>query len=121
MRCLLRLILERGGFLVAEARDGQEALELAATVRPGVLVTDLIMPRRSGRDLIVALRARAGFADLPALLLTASPHHPAAQKLRGMPHTQVMQKLPPAGELLATLHGMIAAHAACDSQPLLAS
>ena len=121
MRRLVRLLLERGGFTVAEAVDGQEALDLAGTLHPEILVTDLCMPRRDGRDLVLALRAQAEFAHLPILVLTGSPGHPAVAELGGIPHLQVMQKLPTGSLLAATLTEMLAACPARRQQPLLAS
>ncbi len=121
MRRLMRLLLERGGFTVAEAGDGQEALDLAVTIHPEILVTDLCMPRRDGRDLVLALRAQAEFAHLPILVLTGSPGHPAVAELGGIPHLQVMQKLPMGSVLAATLTEMLAACQERERQPLLAS
>lgn len=121
MRRLVRLLLERGGFTVAEARDGQEALDLAVTLHPDILVTDLCMPRRDGRDLVLALRAQAEFAHLPILVLTASPGYPAVAELGGIPYVQVMQKLPTGNVLAATLTEMLAARQEREQQPLLAS
>jgi PAS domain S-box-containing protein len=53
LRTLTRLVLEAHGYTVLEARDGQEALDLAAR-HPGTIhlaATDMVMPRMGGRQL----------------------------------------------------------------------
>ena len=54
-----RRALEGGGHCVTEARDGEEALDLAARGGPfSLVVTDVVMPRRSGPQLVGELRKR---------------------------------------------------------------
>lgn len=62
------LQLEEDIEVIAQARDGQTALELALTLKPDVLLTDIEMPRMSGLDLALHLKQ-----ELPAcrvLILT---------------------------------------------------
>lgn len=56
---------------VVTAADGQEGLERALALRPDLLVTDLMMPRMGGEQLVNALRARSEFNSVPIMLLTA--------------------------------------------------
>ena len=61
LRHLLRLILERGGYSVTEARDGAEALErLAADPSLGVVLCDIRMPRMDGHAFLSAISERLG-------------------------------------------------------------
>jgi signal transduction histidine kinase len=53
------------------AQDGSQALELARKQHPDLLVTDLMMPGRTGADLIRALRKDVHLATVPAILLSA--------------------------------------------------
>ena len=56
---------------VETAATGSEALEIAATFRPDLLVVDLHLPDTTGYDLLPALRNLLGQPDLPAFLCTA--------------------------------------------------
>ena len=56
---------------VETAATGSEALEIAATFRPDLLVVDLHLPDTTGYDLLPALRKLLGQPDLPAFLCTA--------------------------------------------------
>jgi len=58
LRRTARIALERAGYRVLEARDGEEAASAAGSSGPfSVLVTDVVMPRRSGPELVASLRA----------------------------------------------------------------
>jgi len=68
---LVALRLERSGFDVATANDGEEALELARARRPVVVVLDVMMPRLNGVELVKTLRADAALGDVKIILLSA--------------------------------------------------
>ncbi len=57
VRRLVRQVLEQAGYDVADAADGAEALELAASRRIDLLLTDMTMPGLSGREVAEQLRA----------------------------------------------------------------
>jgi CheY-like chemotaxis protein len=67
---LLAIRLERAGFRVAQAVDGEQALSLARELRPDVLVLDVMMPRLSGTEVLGALRRDDATADIPVVLLS---------------------------------------------------
>lgn len=68
IRVNLGSFLERAGFRVIAAADGQEALELLAINTPDLIVTDVMMPRLNGRDLLRHIRKTSD--GLPIILLT---------------------------------------------------
>ena len=74
-RCLLRAILKLKGFNVIEARDGQQAIDLAIGRRPDLLVVDLALPRVSGSAAIRRIRNWPGLRDLP--IVAISLRHPS--------------------------------------------
>lgn len=58
-------------FRCFEARDGQAALALAREQLPDLVISDVMMPRMDGLELLEALRADRDLAYVPVLLLTA--------------------------------------------------
>jgi len=66
---LVRLRLERSGYIVVAANDGLEALQLAAECQPDLAILDVSMPGLSGVEVTRALRERK--ATFPVILLTA--------------------------------------------------
>ena len=60
--------LERSGFVVLVAKDGEEALRLAEAARPDLIVLDVLMPGLSGRE--VCRRLRAAGKSTPVIMLT---------------------------------------------------
>lgn len=70
MRRYLERVLRRTT-RVALAKDGAEALERARRERPDVILTDVMMPRMSGYDLLKALRADRTLRSIPVIFLTA--------------------------------------------------
>ncbi|MEZ0229425.1 MAG: ATP-binding protein [Planctomycetota bacterium] len=61
----------RMGHQVVRALDGEEALSLVRSQPPDVILTDLMMPRCSGRDLIANVRADPALASTPIVLMSA--------------------------------------------------
>ena len=57
------------GFLTDEAADGEEAMRKITTFRPAIIVSDLVMPRMGGRELLRALHDQ--LSDITFILLTA--------------------------------------------------
>lgn len=71
VRTTTRLVLERHGFAVVTATDGQDALDVLDRQRVDIAVVDVSMPRMDGITLLRRLRATPQFRELPVLLLTA--------------------------------------------------
>ncbi|SMQ65218.1 Response regulator receiver domain-containing protein [Devosia lucknowensis] len=67
----LDFILRRAGWSIDSVTDGEAALESVRRNRPRVLVLDVMLPRRSGFDVLKQLRASIDTKDLPVLILTA--------------------------------------------------
>jgi DNA-binding response OmpR family regulator len=72
LRKVLRSLLERDGFEVAEAADGAEALSAVDRLTPDAVVLDLNLPVLDGFDVLSRLRTRTTSATLPVLVLTAN-------------------------------------------------
>lgn len=63
--------LERAGFLVDSAHDGQEGMEKTFDGLPDVIVLDLSMPRVDGFEMLRRLRGQRALRDIPVLVLSA--------------------------------------------------
>jgi DNA-binding response OmpR family regulator len=72
IRELVAYRLSRSGYTIVEARDGQEAFELAASRALDMAVLDVMMPRLNGFDLTERLRSLPATKQLPILLMSAS-------------------------------------------------
>jgi len=78
LRELVRAVLGPG-YRYVEAADGAEALELAASTVPDLVLLDLMLPGTSGFDVLKRIRATPALAATPIVILTAWTHvEPAA-------------------------------------------
>ncbi len=68
---LLRVNFEIEGFDVVTATNGEEGLERAQAIRPDVVISDIMMPKRDGLQLLGDLKADPETEDLPVILLSA--------------------------------------------------
>jgi DNA-binding response OmpR family regulator len=67
----IRFILMRDGWEVSTLSDGAGAEDAIRLRRPDVLILDVMLPGRSGFEILAALRADAATEALPVLMLTA--------------------------------------------------
>jgi two-component system OmpR family response regulator len=67
----LDFILRRAGWSIASVTDGDAVLGALRRDRPKVLVLDVMLPRRSGFDVLKQVRADEVLRDMPVLILTA--------------------------------------------------
>ncbi len=61
----------QGRYRVATACDGSEGLQKTLRLRPDLIITDIMMPKMSGEDLIREVRRHAELDEVPILVLTA--------------------------------------------------
>lgn len=67
----IQFILARDGWRVSCHAEGGDAVNVVRAQRPDVLILDVMLPGRSGFDILRDLRAEPATADLPVLMLTA--------------------------------------------------
>jgi CheY-like chemotaxis protein len=72
MRSLTRMILESVGYEVVEAAHGAAALEWLKESQVDLVVTDLMMPVMTGRELVERLRADPETASIPIVVISAN-------------------------------------------------
>jgi DNA-binding response OmpR family regulator len=68
---LVALRLERAGFDVVTATDGDEAVRVARERRPALAVLDVMMPKQTGYEVLAALRADESLREMKVVLLSA--------------------------------------------------
>jgi PAS domain S-box-containing protein len=99
---------------VALATGGREGLELALSLRPDLVVTDLMMSEGSGEDLVRAVRARRELDDVPILVLTARADDEIRVRLLREGAQDYLMKPFAAEELQARAAGLVATRRARD-------
>ncbi|MCL4303253.1 MAG: response regulator [Anaerolineae bacterium] len=114
-REMMRRMLEKAGWSVAEAENGRVALERVAECRPELILLDLMMPEMDGFQFIAELRQRPEAQKIPIVVITAmSLTEAERQRLNGSV-IQVLQKgAYSREELLEQVRSLVAAslHAA---------
>jgi two-component system OmpR family response regulator len=67
----LDFILQRAGWSISTVTDGDAVLEAVRRLKPRVLVLDVMLPKRSGFEVLKLIRSDAEMRALPVLILTA--------------------------------------------------
>src|SRR6185312_3656456 len=104
---LLRYNLEREGFAVNEAHDGEEALLQLRESKPDAVLLDWMLPRISGLEICRQIRRAPAWRDLPVIMLTARGEE--TDRVRGLDSgadDYVVKPFSP-GELIARLRAVI--------------
>ena len=71
IRALVTFRLERAGYEVVAAEDGEEALALIAERKPDLALLDVMMPKLDGLEVTRRIRADEATSRIPVILLTA--------------------------------------------------
>jgi CheY-like chemotaxis protein len=71
-RDLVQTVLHYRGYTTFEASGGAEALAIMRTVRPDLVVTDVVMPEVDGYELARGMRSDPGTANIPVVFYSAS-------------------------------------------------
>jgi CheY-like chemotaxis protein len=100
---VLRLMLEREGYLVASANDGVEALEKMAARRPDVLVSDIQMAGMDGRELCRTARERYPDHAFPIFVMTSMTGSEERDWVRELPNVEFLEKPLSPRQLIARL------------------
>ena len=68
---LLEVNFEMEGFTVLTAKDGEEGIEVARSDQPDLIVSDIMMPKKSGLELVTELKSDPATSGIPIILLSA--------------------------------------------------
>lgn len=107
MRALLRATLERKGFQVAEASDGEAAVKQVLASPPDLILMDVMMPRMDGFTACQIIRSTKSTAHIPVILLSAlSSGQHKAKGLEAGANLYLTKPVPPS-ILVETVNGIL--------------
>jgi CheY-like chemotaxis protein len=116
---LLKATLEFKGYRVVTAREGIEALEAIKQERPAMIITDILMPKMDGFNLVHRLRINPETRDIPVVFLSATyvaPEDKAFAITLGV--TRFIEKPVDFEKFLPAISELLAAGAASTLEPL---
>lgn len=70
LRTLFQRVLEHGGYQVISAEGGEEAVRMTEAWLPDLILLDLAMPQMDGLEFLRTVRRRAGWAQVPVIVLS---------------------------------------------------
>ena len=78
----LEFLLQRAGYETTVADDGEQAIELVRSLRPDVVLLDVMMPKRNGYEVCQAVKADPATRNTPIIMLSAKGQE--TEVLRGL-------------------------------------
>ena len=75
-------ILVKAGYQVVTAADGEQALALAKTTAPDLILLDMLLPKLGGPEVLRALRKESATSAIPVIVLSSLPQS-NEQRLKG--------------------------------------
>jgi DNA-binding response OmpR family regulator len=102
----IRFILMRDGWDVSTLSDGGQAEDTIRARRPDVVILDVMLPGRSGFEILAALRADAETQTLPVLMLTAKGQGRDRAEAERMGASQFMAKPFSNADILASVRAL---------------
>jgi len=82
LRTILKMQLERAGYTVRAAEDGERALQAVAEEVPDLVLLDVMMPGMNGYEVCEALKSDVSTANIPVIMLTARSEQ--EDRIRGL-------------------------------------
>ncbi len=103
----IRFILSRDGWRVSTHDTGADAAEVIARTDPDIVILDVMLPGRSGYEILDELRADAATRDLPVLMLTAKGQERDRRLAERAGASRFMTKPFSNSEVLAAMREMV--------------
>ena len=73
LQIAFKKVLMSSGYRVETAGDGEEGLRLATSIKPDVILLDMLLPKLGGLDVLLALKADRATASIPVIALSGLP------------------------------------------------
>jgi len=103
----LEYLLQRSGYQVSIARNGDEALQLIEQNRPDLVLLDVMMPVRSGYEVCQVMRAREDWRHIKIVVLTAKGREADANKGLALGADLYITKPFSNRDLIAKINGLL--------------
>lgn len=103
----IRFILTRDGWDVRTHSNGQDAFEVARARMPDMIILDVMLPGKSGFDILAEIRADAVLAETPVLMLTARGQKKDREMAERAGASHYMTKPFSNAEILETVRRMV--------------
>ena len=107
----LEFLLQRNGFEVSVARDGDEALKLLETEMPDLVLLDVMMPKRSGYEVCQRMRESEAWRHIKIVMLSAKGLEVEVNKGLSIGADLYITKPFSTRELVAQINGLLGAGA----------
>ena len=103
----IRFILSRDGWRVDTHADGSSAVEAVRSRSPDLIILDVMLPNRSGYDILNDLRSDEATRDLPVLMLTARGQKKDRELAEKLGASRFMTKPFSNGDVLAAVRDLV--------------
>ena len=103
IRRIMRLALEKAGFAVTTAENGEVALAALRLATPDVMITDIEMPRMNGRVLCATIQKEFPDRSFPIFVVTSLTERDHRQWSSGVENLQFLEKPISVRKLMAKL------------------
>ncbi len=101
-------LLSRDGWTVSTHSNGHDAVDIVKSKQPDLLILDVMLPGRSGFDILSEVRSSEGLAEIPVLMLTARGQTKDREMAERLGATRFMTKPFSNSEIIEALHEMSA-------------
>ena len=101
-------LLSRDGWQVSTHSNGHDAAEVIKTKQPDLLILDVMLPGRSGFDILSVVRSSENVAEIPVLMLTSRGQNKDREMAERLGATRFMTKPFSSSEIIEVLHEMSA-------------
>lgn len=89
---ILGMSISRAGYTIQTAANGLDALAMIRTQSPDLLITDIEMPKMSGKELCLTLAREIPDRDFPIIVMTSVSERDASSWLREIGKAEFMEK-----------------------------
>jgi CheY-like chemotaxis protein len=107
IRRMIGFVLEGSGFDVLQASSTNEGLKMMRTSHPDVITLDLMMPERSGLDLLATKQADPDIRDIPTIVITAVGIQADLKRAEELGASMTLNKPFSQRQLVDTIHSVL--------------